>query len=217
MRLSRPRAALLDWDNTLVDSFGVIHIALNETLEAMGRTPWTFETTCRHVARSMRDVFPSMFGDRWTEARDAFHASYAAHHLAHVRPVPGAAELLSAFDDAGVYLAVVSNKTGAFLRDEVAHLGWQGFFGRVVGANDAAEDKPAAAAVDLALDGSGVAAGREVWFVGDNAIDVDCATGSGCVPIVVRGAVATSDAAALAGARWRFDGCGELASLVRAL
>ncbi|MEE8204058.1 MAG: HAD family hydrolase [Alphaproteobacteria bacterium] len=215
MRLKLPRAALLDWDNTLVDSFAVIHKAYDETFRAMGLPTWTYEETCARVARSMRESFPELFGERWREARDLYRGAYAAHHLDHVRPLPGADDLLAVLAEAGVYLAVVSNKTGEYLRAEVDHLGWRGYFGRVVGAADAAEDKPAAAPVALALQGSGVAPGKDVWFVGDNVIDVACAEAAGCVPVIVRGAVETGDEAALAAVRWRFDGCTELAAVVR--
>ncbi|MCH7888080.1 MAG: HAD family hydrolase [Proteobacteria bacterium] len=215
MRLSRPRAVLFDWDNTLVDSFGAIHLALNHTLEAFGLAPWSYDKACRCVAKSMRDSFPELFGARWREASDVFYASYAARHLEHVRPQPGAAALLEALNAAGVYLGVVSNKNGAYLRREVEHLGWGRSFGRVVGAADAKADKPARAAVDLALEGSGVAAGPDVWLVGDHPIDVECAVASGCLPIVVRGAVETGVEVNLGGSGWRFASCTELVELVR--
>lgn len=215
MRLRRPRAALLDWDNTLVDSFPVIHGAINDTLVAMGHEPWTFEDTCRQIAKSMRDFFPQLFRDRWEEARDVFYASYGARNLDSIRPLPGARELLSALAEAGAYLGVVSNKNGDTLREEVRHLGWEDYFGRVVGANDASADKPAPAVVEMALDGSGIRPGGDVWFVGDNAIDIDCARAAGCLPVVVRGAYATGDGTVLAGADHQFGNCLELASLVR--
>ncbi len=217
MKLRRPRAVLFDWDNTLVDSFEVIHIAINEARTAFGLTPWRYDETCRRVAKSLRDSFPAIFGERWRDASETFYAAYAAHHLEYVRPLPGAGDLLDALHAAGVYLGVVSNKSGLYLRREVAHLGWAPYFGRVVGAADAAADKPSRAAVDLALAGSGVAAGREVWFVGDHALDVDCAMAAGCVAIVIRGAVPTGDEAALAKARWRFDDRAELSTIVRQL
>ncbi|MFQ5784161.1 MAG: HAD family hydrolase [Alphaproteobacteria bacterium] len=215
MRLSRPRAALFDWDNTLVDSFGVIHKAYNETLAAMGLPTWTYEETCTRVARSMRESFPGLFGERWREARERFYAAYAAHHLDFVRPLPGAADLLAALNGSGVYLGVVSNKNGSHLRREVTHFGWRDYFGRVVGAADAAEDKPSAAPVMLALEGSGVAPGRDVWFVGDNAIDIACAEAAGCLPVIVGGAVRTGNAKALRDVAWRFADCHELAAVVR--
>ena len=46
-------------------------------------------------------------------------------------------------------------------------------------------DKPACDPVHLALEGSGVVAGEEVWFVGDTSVDMECAINSGCVPVLL--------------------------------
>ena len=94
--------------------------------------------------------------------------------------------MLAALAETGRYLGVVSNKKGSILRREAAHLGWEPWFGRLVGAEDAAEDKPARAAVDLALEDSGLAAGPEIWFVGDTDIDMACAHAAGCTAILLR-------------------------------
>ena len=51
----------------------------------------------------------------------------------------------------GIYLGVVSNKTGDFLRREAERLGWTDLFGSMVGAGDAPLDKPACEPVRLAL------------------------------------------------------------------
>lgn len=217
MRLSLPSAALFDWDNTLVDTFAGIHIALNETLTAYGLPPWSHEEACRRVAKSMRDTFPALFGERWREASETFQRCYAGHHLAHLRARPGAVNLLEVLDAAGVYLGVVSNKNGAFLRREIEHLGWQGYFGGVVGAADAEADKPARAPVDLALAGSGVTAGPDVWLIGDHPIDVECAAAAGCLPILVDGATNGVDHGDIPGVRWHFASCIEIAALARRL
>ncbi len=183
----------------------------------MGRRSWSYEETCRWVSRSMRETFPALFGERWRQASELFYASYGARHLEAVRPRPGASALLEALGATAAYLGVVSNKNGEHLRREVAHLGWSRCFGRVVGAADAAADKPARAAVELALEGSGVAPGREVWLVGDHAIDVACAEVAGCTPVLVRGAVDVGEPGALDGVTWRFESCAELAVVVRQL
>ncbi|MEE9299518.1 MAG: HAD family hydrolase [Alphaproteobacteria bacterium] len=183
--LARPRAILFDWDGTLVDSWKAIQAALNATLVAMGREPWTLEETQRSVRRSMREAFPELFGDRWEAAAEVFYREYATLHLEHTTPIPGAAELLSSLDGSGVYLGVVSNKNGKYLRREACHLGWEGHFGRIVGATDAAEDKPSPEVIKLALEGSGVSAGPEVWLVGDAGIDLQCAENAGLTGIMV--------------------------------
>ncbi|MHA1114191.1 MAG: HAD family hydrolase, partial [Alphaproteobacteria bacterium] len=180
-----PRAILFDWDNTLVDSWPPIHAAMNVTLEAMGHPIWTLDETRSRVRRSLREAFPDMFGARWEAARDIFYDSFRDHHLATLSARPGAEEMLADIADAGIYLGVVSNKTGAYLRREAAHLGWARYFGRLVGATDAARDKPAVEPVELALGDSGVSPGSQVWFVGDTAIDMLCARNAGCFAVLV--------------------------------
>lgn len=185
MSLPRPRAILFDWDSTLIDAWPAIGAALNATLVAMGHEPWTDAETRLRVRESMRDSFPKLFGERWTEARDVFYASYNACHLDHLVALSGAAEALAAIREQGIYLGVVSNKKGELLRQEAAHLGWTPHFGRLVGAGDAVRDKPDPAPVAMALEPSGIAPGREVWFVGDTGIDMACARNAGCVPVLV--------------------------------
>lgn len=185
--LPRPRAILFDWDNTLVDSWTVIHAALNATLTAMGEATWTLADAKIRVRASARDSFPKIFGDRWQEAQRIYHDSFEATHLERLREMPGAGKMLAGLAEAGMYLGVVSNKKGRFLRAEAAHLDWARYFGRLVGATDARRDKPAVDPVDMALAGSGIARGPEVWFVGDADIDLACAVAAGCVPVLLRG------------------------------
>ena len=186
MSLPAPRALLFDWDNTLVDTWAVIHHALNVTLEAMGQASWSLEETRARVRASARDSFPKLFGSRADEAMAVFYGSYERDHLRHLRALPGVEDMLAALAEGSRYLGVVSNKKGSILRREAAHLGWDRWFGRLVGAEDAAADKPARAAVDLALESSGLSASPEVWFVGDTDIDMTCAHAAGCTAILLR-------------------------------
>lgn len=180
-----PRAILFDWDNTLVDNWPAVHQALNAAFAAMGHAPWTLQQTRERVRKSLRDSFPEMFGARWTEARKVFYDAFAAVHLDFLDPLPGAGEALACLHRMGVYLGVVSNKTGPYLREEAERLGWHTYFGQVVGATDAERDKPDPAPVHMALAGSGIGPGPDVWFVGDGAIDVECALNAGLTPIVL--------------------------------
>jgi len=187
MILPKPRAILFDWDNTLVDSWTVIHHAMTATFEALGERPWTLEETRRNVRKSARDAFPELFGARAEDAAAVFYRTYEADHLAKLQPLPGAEAMLRALaGNCGLLLGVVSNKRGRILRLEAAELGWEQYFDAVVGANDAARDKPAREVVDHALAGSGIAAGPEVWFVGDTDIDILCAHNAGCTSVLLR-------------------------------
>lgn len=183
--LPRPRAILFDWDNTLVDTWPCISRSVNMTLEAMGQAPWSDAEMRVRVAGSLRDTFPAIYGDRWEEARDIFYRAFDEVHLEMLRAAPSAEEMLREVSNAGIYLGVVSNKTGKYLRAEAHHLGWTDMFGRLVGAQDAARDKPAPDPIHLALLESGIAAGPDVWFVGDAPIDMACGRGAGCSTVFV--------------------------------
>ena len=210
-----PKAILLDWDNTLVENWESVHDAMITTLRAMGHVPWSLEETRRRALRSLRDSFPDLFGEEWEAAREIFYARFTASHLEGLRALPGAEELLAGLSGCGIFLAVVSNKTGDYLRSEAAHLGWTRFFGAVVGATDAEEDKPAVAPVDLALAGSGVARGPNVWLVGDGAVDMECARRSGCVPVLLRDQPPAEAEFGANGPHFHVRSCVELAALLR--
>jgi len=183
--LARPQAILFDWDNTLVDSWATIHEALNLVMTAMEKPLWSLRETKERVRLSLRESFPLHFGDRWEEARQIYLDFFRAIHLDRLSPLPGRLELLRGLAADGIFLGVVSNKTGTLLRCEAERIGWSELFGSIVGAGDAALDKPDPAPVTLALHRSGVEAGEAVWFVGDTGVDMECAYNSGCIPVLL--------------------------------
>lgn len=179
----RPSVLLYDWDNTLVDGWAGITAALNAVFAEFGHPLWTKEDTRNRVRVSLRESFPAMFGDRWEHARPVFYDSLTGQHLLHVAPMPGAAALLEA--GSGWPQGVVSNKAGDFLRREVTHLGWDRFFGPVIGAGDAAIDKPDPAPLLLALRQIGNKADRAVWYMGDTALDMQAARAAGATAVLI--------------------------------
>ena len=76
INLSHPLAVIFDWDNTLVDTWPVIHDSMNVTLNKMGCPLWSIEETKQHVRRSLRESFPDLFGERWKIARDVFYERF---------------------------------------------------------------------------------------------------------------------------------------------
>jgi phosphoglycolate phosphatase len=182
-RGARPTVLLYDWDNTLVDGWAAITAALNVVFAEFAMPPWTVDDAKIRVRVALHESFPLMFGARWEHARDLFNASFHGRHLDHLRPMPGAAEALAA--SAAWPLGVVSNKAGRYLRAEVAHLGWSGFFGAVVGAGDAAADKPDPAPIHLALRQLGRRADTTVWYLGDTALDMQAARAAGVTAVLI--------------------------------
>lgn len=183
MELTRPKAILFDWDNTLVDTWPIIHAALHNTFVQMGKEPWTLDMVKQRVSRSMRDSFPEIFGENWQTAGDIYQNHFRTHHLTQLTALEGSASILSELAKHPVYLAVVSNKRGDNLRLEVEHIGWKPYFSKIIGASDMARDKPFPEPVHAALEGSNISAGKDVWFIGDSAVDMECAHATGCIPI----------------------------------
>lgn len=182
--MTRPVAILWDWDNTLVDGWAAIEAGLNAAFRAFGLPEWDRATVLSRVRKSLPESFPPMFGAEWERARDIFYATVRSCHLDVLNPMPGA---LHAIEAAGAIApqAVVSNKQGALLRLEAAHLGWAAHFGTLIGSGDASADKPSAAPLLMALDRIGVKASQDVWYVGDTALDMQAARAAGCRAVLL--------------------------------
>jgi phosphoglycolate phosphatase len=181
---TNPRGILWDWDNTLVDGWLAIAAGLNAAFDRFGLPRWTLEEVRGRVRRSLRETFPEMFGAGWEEARDIFYAEVRARHLAVLTPMPGAGEAVAAIAALGLPQGVISNKQGPLLRAEAAHLGWAPRFRILIGAGDAALDKPDPAPFQLALPALGLPAGA-VWYVGDTALDMEAARRAGCTAVLL--------------------------------
>jgi phosphoglycolate phosphatase len=181
--IGRPAAILWDWDNTLVDGWAAMTAAVNVAFTAFAMPAWTEAEMRARAVGSIRDVFPGLFGAGWEGGRDIFLAAFEAVHLEGLRAMPGAAAALAA--GAGWPQGIVSNKTGKYLRREVAHLGWNGHFRIMVGAGDAAADKPHPAPIWHALTAIGMPVGPTIWYVGDTGSDMRAARAAGCTGVLL--------------------------------
>lgn len=184
MALSKPNAVIFDWDNTLVNTWPIIHAALNKTFEQMGTPLWTFDQTQARVRKSMRDSFPEIFGPDWQKAAEIYQTNYRTRHLLDLEALPQAEDVLKKVRKLGLCSVVVSNKKGPNLRTEIKHIGWNDYFDSIVGADDATRDKPHPDPVIMAFDKSHLEPGPDVWFVGDSDIDLHCALNTGCTAIL---------------------------------
>ncbi|GGI97527.1 HAD family hydrolase [Neoroseomonas lacus] len=182
--MTPPAAVLWDWDNTLVDGWAAIESGLAATFRAFDMPVWDRRQVLANVRGSLRDTFPGMFGDEWERARDIFYAEVKACHLGVVAPMPGAVAAIAAAGRVAPQ-GVVSNKQGPLLRAEAAHLGWAGRFGALVGAGDAAADKPDPAPMLMALDAMHVQPSPAIWYVGDTALDMQAARRAGFVAVLL--------------------------------
>jgi phosphoglycolate phosphatase len=184
-QLPKPRAVIFDWDDTLVDTWFASFQALNTALVGMGQQAWTDDEARRRAGPSARDLFMQLFGDDWQQADKIYYDTFRSIVLDKIRVQDNAEAILQALSDENVFLAVVSNKRGPMLRAEAEHLRFHEYFNNIVGAGDAERDKPDMAPVLMALQGSGIEPGPDVWFVGDSNTDMLCARNAGCTGILI--------------------------------
>ena len=179
-----PTAIIFDWDNTLANGWAAIQHGLNAAFRGFEKPEWSMEDVLANTRRSLAESFPEIFGEDWHRARDLFYAAVRERHLDVLRPMSGTAPMLRVAVTVAP-LAIVSNKQGPMLRDEVAHLRWDGFFRAAIGAGDAGRDKPDPAPMRLALRACGASAGPGAWYVGDTALDMQAARAAGLTSVLL--------------------------------
>src|SRR5262249_40841613 len=161
------RACIFDFDGTLADSYPAITASVNHVRALRSLPPLDEAEVRRHVGRG-----PDYLLRHTVPGADvpAAVAAYRAHHpsvmRAGTRLFPGAGATLAALKEAGLRLAVCSNKPVAFTRGLLDHLRLAPLFDVVVGPEDAPRPKPAPDMLRLALDRLGVPASAAL-YVGD--------------------------------------------------
>jgi phosphoglycolate phosphatase len=193
MFTTTPKAILFDWDNTLVDTWPLIHGGMQFVFENRGLIPWTLNEVKDRCHESAREAFPKLFPDDWQSASDDFYGYVRARHLDDLVLLPFAKELIESLSLLGIPLGLVSNKTKDLLVKEVEHLGFSKHFGAVVGAGDAVRDKPDSAPIVLALEQLGVKPSADVLMIGDTPADWKAAKAAGTHAIGIGAACMPED------------------------
>lgn len=184
MTREHPKAILFDWDITLVDTFDLIYSSVNATMRQFNKPEWSVDQVKKYTHSPAQEWLTSLFADQWEDALAFFRKQYVSQHLVYLKPMEGAKSLLGVLNSLRIPLGIVSNKHGHILRKEVEHLGWDSYFGTILGSGDVAEDKPAPDMALKALQELGVEpCPQRTWLIGDSPADWQCAEAAGCKPI----------------------------------
>ena len=185
-------ALIFDLDGTLIDSAPDVCASVNRALAGMGRRELALEETKDMVGwggRVLMERALAKTGEAGTEdeidrALEGFLSTYAAHPAEHTIVFPGALQALEGFRDAGVKMAICTNKPTATTPPVLQAMGLDGFFD-VISCGDAVpHKKPDGRHVKLVVEQLGATL-ETTAMIGDSENDISAAIDAGIKSVAV--------------------------------
>jgi phosphoglycolate phosphatase len=174
---------IFDLDGTLIDSEEDLANSVNATRVYMGREPIDHDTVASWVGNGAPVLMSRAMGPD-TPQKDIeralayFLQYYREHMLDHTGLYPGVRRGLDLLREAGVKLAVLTNKPVRFSQGILEGLGLGKHFFRVYGGNSFEQKKPHPVGVEKLMAEAGVERDRTM-MVGDSYVDVRTARNAG--------------------------------------
>ncbi len=174
---------IFDLDGTLINSEQDLANAVNATRVHMGREPIDNDTVAKWVGNGApvlmrRAMGPDATDEEIDRALAYFLDYYRQHMLDHTHLYPGVRRGLDALREAGVKLAVLTNKPVRFSQGILEGLGLGKHFFRVYGGNSFEQKKPHPVGVETLMAEAGVDRSGTM-MVGDSYVDIRTARNAG--------------------------------------
>lgn len=183
---------VFDLDGTLVDTAPDLVSSLNHTIAVYGLAPVTYEDLTHLVGHGARAMIERSFRlrghplaeDEMPAMMDRFIEHYLAHMPGESQPYPGLSAALDRLRDAGMVLAVCTNKLESLARALIEGLNLDGYFTVITGGDTFPVRKPDPAHLTGTVDLAGGDIRRTV-MVGDSLNDLRVAVNAGVPSIGV--------------------------------
>lgn len=192
---------IFDLDGTILDTLEDLALAGNHTCELHGWPTFPIDQYRYKVGNGMLKLverfMPAEYagdGRMFETALAEFRSYYGEHKEDHTAPYPGIIPMLDAMRNAGLTLAVLTNKDHVAAAPLIERYFGPDRFALVQGRIDMFPPKPAAPVTLHVMDQLG-ASPATTLYVGDSNVDIQCGHNAG-----IRAA----------GVTWGFRGRGEL-------
>jgi phosphoglycolate phosphatase len=192
MRLDRHDldAVIVDLDGTMIDTLGDFAAALNLALADLSLQPIGRDAIERMVGKGSEHLVRSVLAHLGA-GEAAFAAAFDRyqHHYLHINGqhsavYPGVAEGLRALRDAGLAMACLTNKPGAFARPLLQAKGLDRYFDHVFGGDAFERKKPDPLPLLRTCAALGTVPARTL-MLGDSSNDAAAARAAGCPVVLV--------------------------------
>jgi phosphoglycolate phosphatase len=174
---------IFDLDGTLIDSRLDLAHSVNATRAEMGKGPLPHEAIFSYVGNGAPVLIRRSMGPDASEtevgaALEFFLDYYRRHAVDYTVLYPGVRESLAKLFDAGMTLAVLTNKPVRISKAILEHLGVARWMFQVYGGNSFEHKKPHRIGIDTLRSEAGVGP-EDTWMVGDSYVDVQTARNAG--------------------------------------
>ena len=174
-----PRAVIFDLDGTLVDSFGIVLFAWNESVgRILERTFELHELMARFGPTELAMVRREIPLDCADDACRNFMRAYESDHARLAKVFDGIPQLLDALRDACMPLGLMTGKGRDTCDVTLAKLGWTDRFASVITGDECPKPKPAPDGVLQVARELGVPPSQCV-FIGDSPADIGAGNAAG--------------------------------------
>lgn len=178
------KLVIFDLDGTLLNTIADLALSTNYALNKLGYPTHEVEAYNFMVGNGINKLFERALpeGEKTEEnvlrVRKEFVPFYDMHNADESRPYPGIPELLSHLQDAGIQIAVASNKYQAATQKLIAHYFPTIKFTAVFGQRDGVNVKPDPTIVFDILKIANIEK-NDVLYVGDSGVDMQTAANAG--------------------------------------
>lgn len=209
--------AIFDLDGTLLNTLGDLTDAVNAAIEPRGLPPVTETQVRDRVGNGIRKLIERTLPEGTADADidaclEVFRAYYNEHLMHRTHPYDGILDVLTALKDAGMRIAVLSNKYDPAAKALIRH-----FFPRLVdltfGERPDVPRKPDPTSCQEILTSLG-AQPEQTIYIGDSAVDMQTAQNAGLDSIGVTWGFRSRAVLTEAGAGQLIDRPYELVSLL---
>ena len=174
---------IFDLDGTLIDSKTDLVNSVNATRGEMGKAPIPEELVSSYIGNGAPVLIQRALGPEATEAElkhalEFFLVHYRQHCVDSTVLYPAIGNSLQAMHEAGVALAVLTNKPVRISRLIMEHLGVNNLMFQIYGGNSFEFKKPNPMGIQ-ALRAESPADTAVTWMVGDTSVDIQTARNAG--------------------------------------
>ncbi|MBQ6321640.1 MAG: HAD-IA family hydrolase [Lachnospiraceae bacterium] len=181
------KAVIFDLDGTLLNTLEDIADSVNAVLETFHLPPRTYEQVRKSVGNGVKRLLNESIpgGEthpQFQEILEYYVPYYEAHCKIKTAPYQGILEMMAALKDAGMKMAIVSNKGDGAVK-ELSREFFMGLVDSSVGERENIRRKPSPDSVLEAMRELGVSK-EESLYVGDSEVDFDTARNAG-IPVAL--------------------------------